>query len=727
MEDKKKMRKSNSDIVTGFISDEGNYNVNRDYFAYIELEDMACWVLADGLDSDEKKLSAEIVVGNIINDFSEKPSLAKKDIKKYILNAHKSLKHDSKLEPLKSSVVVAVTDYQYLTWGNVGNTRIYNLKKDQIVYKSKDHTIAQMMVDIGKVDPKKINQHDERNNIVNYLGMDGKLKISLSKKKYELIDGDSIVLCSAGFWENIKDREIEEILKESENPEEFTDKIEDCILDKENKNLDNYTAASIFVNKVYKSSVAKKKLPYKKIAAFLIMTSLAIGGYAIFNNVQKVKSAKIALANKNKLAKLAKDKERMEKLAEEKKIFELKKKLSSIDNLEKKGDLLYESGEYTKSLEMYLETKLSYEKLKKIDELELLNKKIENVEIVIEGRSLEEQGDILFEKKSYKKSENKYIESKKKYSLVKNYNLVSLEDKIFKTSSVLEAIDFEKEGNIYFSNKNYASAFVKYKKAKDKYSQIKSYSLEKIEGKLKDSKLLSAGVKIDRDGDQEFNKQNYEKALVYYEKVEKLYKKTKFKKEYSNIESKVEKVKEIILAISLEDKAVGSLKKNSLKEAKTYYEESLVIYKKQELIQKEKEIENRIYGLESLILDKEKFKNAMDINKIGGELLLTKDFKNSRLKYLEAKNILQELKKFLEVNEIDENLKKVDFEEELFKGSEYEKKGDMMFSSKNYDEAISNFSMAKNIYSKLGKNEEYMVVDAKVKKAEKKKKKFILF
>ena len=44
------MRKLNSKVRTSFISEEGTYLQNKDYFAFVELDKYACYVIADGID-----------------------------------------------------------------------------------------------------------------------------------------------------------------------------------------------------------------------------------------------------------------------------------------------------------------------------------------------------------------------------------------------------------------------------------------------------------------------------------------------------------------------------------------------------------------------------------------------------------------------------------------------------------------------------------------------------
>ncbi|WP_260612453.1 hypothetical protein [Paenibacillus popilliae] len=51
---------------------------------------MACWVIADGLDSDMVD-SAEMVVKSILGRFAEKPTMSSLRLKHYMLEVHEWL------------------------------------------------------------------------------------------------------------------------------------------------------------------------------------------------------------------------------------------------------------------------------------------------------------------------------------------------------------------------------------------------------------------------------------------------------------------------------------------------------------------------------------------------------------------------------------------------------------------------------------------------------------
>ena len=67
------MRRINSDFQTLHISEEGQKLSNRDYFGYVEMDDFACYVLADSLDDEPAVNSARLVVDSIIVTLRKHP------------------------------------------------------------------------------------------------------------------------------------------------------------------------------------------------------------------------------------------------------------------------------------------------------------------------------------------------------------------------------------------------------------------------------------------------------------------------------------------------------------------------------------------------------------------------------------------------------------------------------------------------------------------------------
>ena len=112
------MRKENSNFNMHFLSQPGVQVLhNNDYYGCSELDDFACYVVADGLRSGNHKQldpSARTAVEAVISAFNEKPSMSRRAIARYMKAAHDAL-YDTKYSKCgKASVMVVVTNYQRL-------------------------------------------------------------------------------------------------------------------------------------------------------------------------------------------------------------------------------------------------------------------------------------------------------------------------------------------------------------------------------------------------------------------------------------------------------------------------------------------------------------------------------------------------------------------------------------------------------------------------------------
>ncbi len=77
------LRKQNSTFATSFISEAGAKLENNDYFAYVELEQYACYVIADGLNDLQTSKGARLATQAVILAFQSNPSMRKGAVSSY--------------------------------------------------------------------------------------------------------------------------------------------------------------------------------------------------------------------------------------------------------------------------------------------------------------------------------------------------------------------------------------------------------------------------------------------------------------------------------------------------------------------------------------------------------------------------------------------------------------------------------------------------------------------
>lgn len=274
------MRKINSDFKTAFLSEAGSELLNNDYFAFVELDEYACYVIADGLNSYDDGADAKLAIQTIIKQFEEKPSIKKHHLQNYLFYANqKLLKSGRKHQGMKASVTVIVSDYESIRYAVAGNTRLYLYRGDQAYIKSRDTSLAEQLREVEDSARDKLARHIERNNLYTYLGQ-RKWFEPYCSAKIKLKESDVITLFSRGIWEHLDDGELLDIFSEASlNQQETIDTVEELLLSKQPEQLDNYTMAVIFINKVFCDPNRKKKR--KKIIMIAIMVLVLLIGITV--------------------------------------------------------------------------------------------------------------------------------------------------------------------------------------------------------------------------------------------------------------------------------------------------------------------------------------------------------------------------------------------------------------------------------------------------------------
>lgn len=513
------MRRINSEFQTLHMSEEGQKLSNRDYFGFVEMDDFACYVLADSLDEDPEVNSARLVVDSIIRDFTEVPTMRKGTLKKYLRRAHAELLHQRSGMHLKASVVAAVTDYRKLRFCHVGNSRLYLIRNARILERTKDQSLTQNLVEQEQLVPDEAARHEERNNLYSFLGERGNPKLQASRKK-KLEDGDLIIQLTRGVWEQCEEREFLQIVNDAAETKDILGQTEDFILKKqESTEIDNYSLALTSVNKVYRSP--KKPLSIKKILmiALPVLLAAAIAFAAVYMHYRSVRAKTESMRQHmesgaqylayHNFQKAAQDYGEAKNLAKslkrepEYRDADMYAKLAEQVNL---SDEALREGEYKKAQELYLtarqmsleagNTGLSYIE-GQLDETEGY---IHVFDLIAQGEKKEEYGNLQGAVALYKEARQQAVElyflegkqealerqmaAEEKLETEQMEKDARIQEQVEaqavskameneqKTNDQQNAIDLENQGNALLAEGSYESAITFYQAAKAIYSRL---------------------------------------------------------------------------------------------------------------------------------------------------------------------------------------------------------------------------------------------------------------
>jgi len=258
------MRQLNSKIKVDFISEKG-FDINdKTYFAYVPLENMVCYAVAESCDNYSSENSAEIAVKSVLESFERNPSF--RNLKQYIKKAHRILRK----KRLEASITVVISDYVKIKYASCGNVKFYLLNNDAIELESKTHSYIYKNLNYSNLSADKLPIHELR-NLSQHLGQKKPIRFSTSKKT-ELSDGCTMLFVTVNIWEVLDNVEILDAYMNSEN---FVDCIQSLYIpaEQEASVVGSYTIASLFVEKVFKENKSKKK---KRRIAIIIAIILVI-------------------------------------------------------------------------------------------------------------------------------------------------------------------------------------------------------------------------------------------------------------------------------------------------------------------------------------------------------------------------------------------------------------------------------------------------------------------
>ena len=189
----------------------GDRKGNEDRVGYSYSRDVLLMIIADGMGGHiDGEVAAEIAVTEITRRFQQE---ARNKLKKpfdflvsAIQSAHRSIvshavEHNL-LECPRTTVVACIVQNGSAFWAHAGDSRLYVLRRGDLVAQTQDHSRVQMMIDAGEITPEMAARHPERNKIFSCLGGVVPPQIATGRE-FPLETGDTVMLSTDGFWAQI--------------------------------------------------------------------------------------------------------------------------------------------------------------------------------------------------------------------------------------------------------------------------------------------------------------------------------------------------------------------------------------------------------------------------------------------------------------------------------------------------------------------------------------------
>lgn len=114
---------------------------------------------------------------------------------------------DDSLKGMGTTLTGVTTEEDYLAIVNVGDSRLYRVRNEEIEQITQDHSLVGQQEREGLITKEEARQHPKRHILTSALGViDRKLKIDVSR--IEIREKDLYLLCSDGLHNMLEDSEI---------------------------------------------------------------------------------------------------------------------------------------------------------------------------------------------------------------------------------------------------------------------------------------------------------------------------------------------------------------------------------------------------------------------------------------------------------------------------------------------------------------------------------------
>lgn len=237
-----------------FLTDAGGRSVNEDFVTVAKYNEQRCYILCDGLGGHGcGDVASSAVASHAAKLFEEKGDYPGFIDDAYNMSQNMLLdmqQEDEAQRDMKTTMVILVVSDEQIKWAHIGDSRLYHIFNNGEKYeRTRDHSVVQLMADMGEIKEADIRKHADRNKILRALGGEWAKK---SYDKSAILERDSskhaFALMSDGFWENIEDEEILALQKTSDSCDAWLKSMEQIVRQRADmSNADNYSAICVRV------------------------------------------------------------------------------------------------------------------------------------------------------------------------------------------------------------------------------------------------------------------------------------------------------------------------------------------------------------------------------------------------------------------------------------------------------------------------------------------------
>ena len=214
----------------GFKTDKGIIRSSNEDACFVLLHDKV-YILADGVGGGNSgEIASRTAVSEIANYVVKHPLDGLEDkyeIVGYLRDAIEQANHriyDLAMEHEENSGMATTAIIVYVHKGkayigNIGDSRVYLYRNGDYLQLTEDHTYVNTLVKAGILSKEEADQDERKNVIIKALGAEPSVEPDFFQ--VEIMEGDILLACSDGLYDEVSDEEIISVIIEKDNMNEL--------------------------------------------------------------------------------------------------------------------------------------------------------------------------------------------------------------------------------------------------------------------------------------------------------------------------------------------------------------------------------------------------------------------------------------------------------------------------------------------------------------------------
>jgi PPM family protein phosphatase len=170
------------------------------------------------------QLAVDILYERMADGLEDAPSLSRDELARRLVHSIEAaglrIFHEAKVDRTRrgmgTTVTAAALVDDYLFFAQVGDSRAYVLRNDQLVQLTRDQSLVNQLIEAGQLTEEEAETFEHNNIILQALGTADTVQVDLTF--CELRRGDTLLLCSDGLSGMVRFEDIREVLLSTPEP-----------------------------------------------------------------------------------------------------------------------------------------------------------------------------------------------------------------------------------------------------------------------------------------------------------------------------------------------------------------------------------------------------------------------------------------------------------------------------------------------------------------------------